>query len=69
MNVSVLKEVEEKHRSLWGQRSYLHLALGQISPELLGRVGDLPLVSQQVDAQMLDITEGQSQGFSSNLYI
>lgn len=40
--------------------SHLHLALRQMGPELLGRTDDLPLVSQQVHPEILDVTEGES---------
>lgn len=41
--------------------SHLHLSLCQISPELLGRIHDLPLVSQHVHPDILDIAEGESR--------
>lgn len=43
------------------QSSHLHLALHQVGPELLSCADDLPLVSQQVDAQVLDVSEGREQ--------
>lgn len=39
----------------------LHLALGEVSSELLGCIGDLPLVSQQVHPQVLHIPEGRRE--------
>lgn len=44
-----------------GRSSHLHLALHQVGPELLSCADDLPLVSQQVDAQVLDVSEGREQ--------
>lgn len=48
---------------LSGDRSVLdlHLALGEVSSELLGCIGDLPLVSQQVHPQVLHIPEGRRE--------
>ena len=47
--------------------SHLHLPLRQIGSELLGRAHDLPLVSQKVHPEVLDVSEGESRGqhFSS----
>ena len=39
----------------------LHLALGEVGSELLGRIGDFPLVSQQVHPQVLHIPEGRRE--------
>lgn len=39
--------------------SHLHLTLRQMGPELLGGTGDLPLVSQQVHPEILDIIHGE----------
>lgn len=44
-----------------GWKSHLHLALHQVGPELLSCAGDLPLVSQQVDAQVLDVSTERGQ--------
>lgn len=44
-----------------GWISHLHLPLHQMGPELLSCADDLPLVSQQVHAEVLDVSEGESR--------
>lgn len=41
--------------------SHLHLPLGQIGPELLGCIEDLPLMPQQGHPEILDVSEGESR--------
>lgn len=41
--------------------SHLHLPLHQMGPELLGCTEDLPLVSQQVHPEILDVTKEESR--------